>query len=67
MIGDDLASDIAGSQQLGNFAIWCDYAKRGLPQALSIHPDRIIHALPELFIFLRRHRQALQPSYLGRV
>jgi putative hydrolase of the HAD superfamily len=53
MIGDDLAFDIAASQQLGIFAIWCDYAEHKQPQALSIHPDRIIHTLPELFDLFR--------------
>jgi FMN phosphatase YigB (HAD superfamily) len=58
MISDDLTSDIAGSRQLGILAIWCDYAKRGLPQALSFHPDRIIHALPELCVFLKTQANA---------
>ena len=49
MIGDDLAFDIAASQQLHIFAIWCDLARRGLPEESPVHPDRIIHALPELF------------------
>jgi HAD superfamily hydrolase (TIGR01549 family) len=32
MIGDDVAFDIAASQQLGIFAIWCDPAQRGLSE-----------------------------------
>lgn len=52
MIGDDLALDIAGSQKLGIFAIWCDPALNGLPENSTIHPDRIIHELPELFRLL---------------
>lgn len=49
MIGDDLAFDIAASQQLGIFAIWCDPTQRGLPENSSIYPDWIIDSLPELF------------------
>lgn len=53
MIGDDLAFDIAASQQLGIFAIWFDPVQHGLPEGdRSNHPDRIIHALPELFDLL---------------
>ncbi len=52
MIGDDLALDIAASQNLGIFAIWCDPAMSGLPENSAIHPDRIIHELPELFHLL---------------
>ncbi len=53
MIGDDLARDIAVSQRLGIFAIWCDPARGGLPEGTVIHPDHIIHELPELFDLLR--------------
>jgi haloacid dehalogenase superfamily, subfamily IA, variant 1 with third motif having Dx(3-4)D or Dx(3-4)E len=53
MIGDNLAFDIAGSQQLGVFAIWCDLAQHGLPVNNTIQPDQIIHALPELLNLLR--------------
>lgn len=52
MIGDDLTFDIAASQRLGIVAIWCDLAQRGLPERHPVHPDRIIHALPELFDLL---------------
>ena len=52
MIGDDLVFDIAASQQLGIFAIWCDLAKRGLPHGSTIVPDRIIHSLLDLFALL---------------
>jgi putative hydrolase of the HAD superfamily len=48
MIGDDLALDIAGSQQVGMVAIWCDPAKHGLPKESTVSPDHIIHALPEV-------------------
>ncbi len=51
MVGDDVAFDIIASQRLGMFAVWCDVAKRGLPQGSVIQPDRIIHVLPELFDF----------------
>ena len=48
MVGDDLMLDIAASQQLGIFAIWFDLSQKGLPKDSSVHPDRIIHSLPEL-------------------
>ena len=48
MIGDNLTLDIAASQQLGIFAIWFDPSHKGLPKESSVHPDRIIHSLPEL-------------------
>lgn len=48
MIGDDLARDIAGSQQLGIFAIWCDFARQGLPNTKTPRPDWIIHDLLEV-------------------
>jgi putative hydrolase of the HAD superfamily len=52
MVGDNLALDIAASQHLGISAIWCDYSRHGLPEGSSIHPDQIIHALPELYELL---------------
>jgi putative hydrolase of the HAD superfamily len=48
MVGDNLARDIAGAQQLGISAIWYDLAKKGLPKESQIKPDRIIHSLNEL-------------------
>ena len=53
MVGDDLERDIAASQQLGIFAIWCDPARHGLLEDTAIHPDHSIHELPELFDLLR--------------
>ncbi len=48
MVGDNLAFDIAGSQQAGIFAIWCDYGRNGLPDKSTVQPDWIIHDLSEL-------------------
>ena len=48
MVGDNLALDVGAPQQLGIFGIWFDPARRGLPEETPVHPDRIIHALPEL-------------------
>lgn len=48
MIGDDLERDIAGSQQVGIFAIWCDFTRQGLPEKNVTHPDWIIHDLSEV-------------------
>jgi putative hydrolase of the HAD superfamily len=48
MVGDDLTMDVATPQQLGIRAIWFDPLRRGLPQHSLIHPDHIIHNLPEL-------------------
>jgi len=55
MVGDDLAFDIAASQELHIFAILCDLEKRGLPEGGSVHPDQTIHALPELLDLLAQH------------
>jgi putative hydrolase of the HAD superfamily len=52
MIGDNLALDISASQQLGIFALWFDPERRGLPVPHAVCPDRIIHALPDLFDLL---------------
>ncbi len=46
MIGDDPARDIAGAQQVGIFAVWCDFTRRELPD--TIRPDWIIHDLSEV-------------------
>jgi putative hydrolase of the HAD superfamily len=48
MVGDNLALDVGAPQQLGIVGIWFDPARRGLPEESSVHPDYIIHALPEL-------------------
>lgn len=48
MVGDDLEADIAAAQRLGIYAIWHDYAGRGLPASSPICPDRIIRSLDEL-------------------
>ena len=52
MIGDDLARDIAGSQQVGIFAIWCDLARQGLPNTNTVHPDWVIYDLSEVLDML---------------
>lgn len=48
MIGDNLALDVGAPQQLGVMGIWFDPAGRGLPEGSSVHPDQIIHTLPDL-------------------
>ena len=48
MVGDDLGMDVAAPQQLGMIAIWFDPARRGLPKGSTVHPNAIIHTLPEL-------------------
>jgi putative hydrolase of the HAD superfamily len=48
MVGDNLAFDVAGAQQLGIHAIWHDVRGQGLSAADDVRPDRIITALPEL-------------------
>ena len=48
MVGDNLAFDVAGAQQVGIHAIWHDVRGQGLPAASEVRPDRIIAALPEL-------------------
>jgi putative hydrolase of the HAD superfamily len=48
MVGDNLAFDIAGAQQLGIHAIWHDVHGVGLAEGSSVRPDRIIRELGEL-------------------
>ncbi len=48
MIGDNLDWDVKGPQRLGIFAIWVDFAGKGLPDATQVHPDRIIRNLSEI-------------------
>lgn len=48
MVGDNLAFDVAGAQQVGIHAIWHDVRGKGLPASSEVRPDRIITALPEL-------------------
>ncbi len=48
MVGDNLAFDVAGAQQLGIHAVWHDALGRGLPEASGVRPDRIIQRLTEL-------------------
>jgi putative hydrolase of the HAD superfamily len=48
MVGDNLALDVGAPQQPGIVGIWFDPARHGLPEESSVHPDRIIQALPEL-------------------
>jgi putative hydrolase of the HAD superfamily len=56
MVGDDLARDIAASQRLGLFAIWCDPARHGLLESIALHPDYCIHDLSELLDLLKDTR-----------
>ena len=51
MIGDNLALDVGAPQQLGVVGIWFDPAWRGLPEGSPVHPDQIIHTLPDLLEF----------------
>lgn len=48
MVGDNLAFDVEGAQQLGIHAVWHDARRQGLPAASAVRPDRIIQRLPEL-------------------
>jgi putative hydrolase of the HAD superfamily len=48
MAGDNIEWDVAAPQRLGIHAIWVDGAGTGLPDGVTVHPDRIIRALPEL-------------------
>jgi putative hydrolase of the HAD superfamily len=48
MVGDNLAFDVAGAQQLGIHAIWHDVRGQGLPAGSGVEPDRIVGSLPEL-------------------
>jgi putative hydrolase of the HAD superfamily len=48
MVGDNLEWDVQAPQRLGVFGIWLDFVGKGLPEASSVRPDRIIHSLAEL-------------------
>lgn len=48
MVGDNLAFDVAGAQQLGIHAIWHDVRGHGLPAGSAVQPDRIVASLSEL-------------------
>ena len=48
MVGDNLEWDVRAPQSLGIFAIWLDFAGRGLPESSLVQPDRIIRSLSEL-------------------
>lgn len=48
MVGDNVALDVGASQQLGIVAVWFHPARHSLLEESPVHPDRIIHALPEL-------------------
>jgi putative hydrolase of the HAD superfamily len=48
MVGDNLAFDVAGAQQVDIHAIWHDIRGQGLPAEAGVRPDRIIGGLPEL-------------------
>ena len=50
MVGDNLQADIHGAQQVGVFAVWNDYRRRGLPPESPVKPDRIINRLADLLI-----------------
>jgi putative hydrolase of the HAD superfamily len=52
MIGDDLDRDIAGSQQVGIFAIWCNVARQELLNTNTLRPDRVIYDLSEVLDML---------------
>ena len=61
MIGDDLSFDVATPQQLGIFTFWFDPSGKGLPPQTSIHPDRIIRALPDVLQELRKSEVSPSP------
>ena len=48
MVGDNLEWDVRAPQSLGIFAIWLDFAGRGLPESSLVRPDRVIRSLSEL-------------------
>ena len=50
MVGDNLEWEVAAPQRLGIFGIWFNPWTSGLPSESTVHPDRIIRALPERLI-----------------
>lgn len=59
MIGDSLKADIAGAQNAGLAACWCDYAGRGLPEGAKA--THVIRNLEELY------RIVMEPEELEHV
>ncbi len=53
MIGDRLASDIAGGARAGLRTCWFDPTDGGLPADTAVAPDHRIRALPELLDLVR--------------
>ena len=48
MVGDNLEFDVAAPKRLGIKGIWLDHAAKGMPEDISVRPDRIIRHLSEL-------------------
>jgi putative hydrolase of the HAD superfamily len=48
MVGDNLIWDIYGAQQLGIYAVWNDYRKKGLPDNPKIVPDLTVSSIFEM-------------------
>lgn len=63
MVGDNLEWEVALPQQLGMFAVWLDFAGKGLSESSAVHPDRIIESLPELLdVWEEKEDATLAPS-----
>ena len=50
MVGDNLVWDIEAPKQVGIFAVWNDFRKKGVPRDSTIMPDRIINDISELIV-----------------
>ena len=50
MVGDNLEWEVAMPKRLGIYAVWVDFAAKGLPADAPAQPDRIIHNLAELVL-----------------
>jgi putative hydrolase of the HAD superfamily len=48
MVGDSLAFDVAGAQQLGIHTVWIDAQGRGMPPEGAVRPDACVRLLADL-------------------
>jgi putative hydrolase of the HAD superfamily len=53
MVGDNLVWDVFGAKQMGIYAVWNDFGKKGLPKDSTIIPDLIVTSIYEIVEIIR--------------
>jgi putative hydrolase of the HAD superfamily len=48
MVGDNLEWEVEVPQRLGIYAVWVDFAGRGLPEHSAVTPDAVVSSVTEL-------------------